>query len=99
MQITTRPAQIFRAIFQTIKDGRIDWYSDQKDEYDVEYTWFFKRPFTIFRRVEEHIGDKHSTTWQYTFYKRYLWQIEFRDYFSKKVDEADEYFAPSEDIS
>ena len=97
MQIRSRTAPIFRAVFNTIKTGRIEWWSNQKDEYDVEYTWYFKRPFTIFRRKDEHIGDRHSTTWQYTFYKRYLWQVEYRDYFFKEVDVADEFFAPSED--
>ena len=97
MQTTTRPAQIFRAVFNTIKTGKIEWWSNQKDEYEVHYTWYFKRPFTIYRRVEEHIGDNRSTTWQYTFYKRYLWQVEYRDYFFQEVDEADAFFAPSED--
>lgn len=90
-------AQVFRALFNIIKTGKIEWWSNQRDEYEVEYGWYFKKPFTLFRKVEEHLGDRHSTTWEYTFYKRYLWQVEWRFRHSEKIDVADEYFAPSED--
>ena len=98
MQIITKTAPIFRAVFNTIKTGKIEWWSNQRDEYEVEYGWYFNRPFTLFRKVEEHLGDKHSTTWEYSFYKRYLWQVEWRFCRSEEVDEADEFFAPSEDV-
>ena len=95
MTTRTRPAQIFRAVFNTIQNGVIDWDSDH--EKDAVFSWYFKRPFTIHKRTDEHIGDRHSTTWQYTFYKRYFWQVEWRYKTSYEVDEADEFFAPSED--
>mgnify|MGYP003997945299 CR=1 FL=1 len=95
MQTITKPAQIFRAVFQIIKNRRIDWYSNH--ENDSNFCWYFKYPFTIFRRVEEHIGDRHSTLMKCTLYKRYFWQVEWRYQRSEEIDVADEYFAPSED--
>ena len=33
-------------IKEFLKTGRIDWWSDQLDEQDVEYTYLLKTPFT-----------------------------------------------------
>ncbi len=95
MQIRSRTAPIFRAVFNIIKNGWVNWYSDH--ENDTNFCWYLKYPFTIFRRVDEHIGDRHSTLMKCTLYKRYFWQVEWRYKRSEEIDVADEFFAPSED--
>jgi|TARA_R100001594_G_C3910230_1_gene233087 hypothetical protein len=82
-------------IKEFLKTGRIDWWSDQLDEQDVEYTYLLKTPFTIYRRVDEHVED---LTWSHTFYKRYFWQVEWKYRFNREEDEGDNFFAPSQEV-
>ena len=58
MSTTTRPAQVFRAIFNKIKKYQIEW---------EDYKWLLNTPFTIYYMEEVHIRD---SVFNYRYFKK-----------------------------